>query len=190
MFAQSIWTISLTVPASPWFTSFTYCRNQSIVILWLTLRLSNQCLSIKLRKSSLVSSTSLCTENTNFIQALESVKNVIKDRHSRPCVSCSKSTLQILKTLDHDALTCSMSVAEVNKLICKAWRCWEHHCFIFADHFSKLLLCLNISNLKYQFNIKYLIIICFIQSVSIRHGPHLCRITSPCLQFGLLCPGL
>lgn len=137
-----------------------------------------------------VSSTSLCTENTNFIQALESVKNVIKDRHSRPCVSCSKSALLILKTLDHDALTCSMSVAEVNKLICKAWRCWEHHCFIFADHFSKLLLCLNISNLKYQFNIKYLIIICFIQSVSIRHGPHLCRITSPCLQFGLLCPGL
>ena len=97
MFAQSIWTISLTVPASPWFTSFTYCRNQSIVILWLTLRLSNQCLSIKLRKSSLVSSTSLCTENTNFIQALESVKNVIMDRHSRPCVSCSNSTLLILK---------------------------------------------------------------------------------------------
>ena len=47
-------------------------QNQSIVILWLTLRLSNQCLSIK---------------------------NVIKDRHSRSCLSCSTPWLVFFLSL-------------------------------------------------------------------------------------------
>lgn len=87
-----------TVPALSSFISFTYCRNQSIAVFWLPQRLSTQCLSIKFRKSSFLTSTSLCKGNTYFTQAAESFKNVMIEILSRPSLSCSNSSLLLLKT--------------------------------------------------------------------------------------------